>query len=100
MEPQWIFLIVFACVLIFICKNFLKTDGEVFSFENSMSLDEGTKHYEDQAVAIGIEEHEKMKDIQGQDVEKFISATNAFHDRMNELTKAFSSWKIKKVASV
>lgn len=100
METQWVGLIIVACILIFIWKNFNKPDSEVFSFEDSMSLDEGKKYYEEQAVAIGIEEQGKMKNIPGQDTDQFITLTNAFHDRMNDLTKAFSAWKIKKVSNI
>jgi hypothetical protein len=100
MEPQWVGLIVVACILIFIWKNLSKTDIEVFSFEDSMSLDEGKKYYEEQAVAIGIEEQGKMKNTPGQDTDEFIRLTNIFHDRMNDLTKAFSAWKIKKVTNI
>jgi len=100
MDTQWVGLIIVACILIFICKNFNKTDIEVFSFEDSMSLDEGKKYYEEQAVAIGIEEQGKMRDIKGQDTDEFVRLTNIFHDRMNDLTKAFSAWKIKKVTNI
>ena len=100
METLWVGLFIVACILFFIWKNFRKTDIEVFSFEDSISLDEGKKYYEEQAVAIGIEEQGKMKNIPGQDTDEFIRLTNAFHDRMNDLTKAFSAWKIKKVANI
>lgn len=101
MDNSFIGLVIILCILIFIWKNFNKTgSAEVFSFEDSMSLDEGKKYYEEQAVAIGIEEQGKMKDVSGQDTDEFIRLTNAFHDRMNDLTKAFSAWKIKKVSSI
>ena len=99
MDNSFIGLVILLCILIFIWKSFKTNSDDVFSFEDSMSLEEGKKYYEDQAVALGLEEHEKMKTIKGQDTDEFIRLTNAFHDRLNDLTKAFSAWKIKKVSN-